>query len=147
MSLFRVAKPRCKVRLSADAVLGAGQVTIPLDELVWEDPAGIWTGGPGITVDRAGLYVVQSTLSRQTPGSSMQMQSRHFVNGAFPAEAATITLGANSNTITQPACDWLELDDGDVVTLVGTIGTVAGSTARRIGTFLTVARVGPVRWT
>lgn len=147
MGVFRVCKVKGSARLSADTPMPAGQNVIPVDELTWSEGDVGFLPGVGFQVGRAGLYLVLCSLSRAAVAAASQMQVRLFINGAAPADVITVVNPSTSAVITNQSIDLQPLNAGDTVSLVGTLSSSATVNARRIGTKLVVARIGPERWT
>lgn len=147
MPMFRVAKPKGHAQLSADVSLAAGQQTVPLDELLWSEGDAGWASGPGFAPGRPGLYLVSGSIGRAAVASTSGLQVGVRVNGLAPQQFGTIITPSTTSAITSQIVLFAELDAGDVVTLVGTLHGSISATCRRIGTGLSVVRVGPERWT
>lgn len=147
MSLFRPCKPKGSARLSADTPITSGQHIIPVNELTWSEGDIGFVSGSGFAVGKAGLYLIIGSLSRPAISTASQMQVRIFVNGSNPADGVNVVNPSTSAAITNQVVELFPLQAGDLVQLAGTLSATLTVNARRISTKLSLARVGPERWT
>lgn len=143
MPTFRSGKPYCLLTLSGLTSHTAGQHQVPFDVAV-EDPVGQADGAGGVTIDRDGLYMVSYGVGRNSVASTSVVNARAFVG-------AVILSGSNGPSTTSAVIvsgartEFLEA--GDVVTLQALLHTSITADFATLSTYLSVVRVGPVRWT
>lgn len=147
MPIFRVAKPKAQASLDADVLLPPGQNTIPLNVLDWGEGDHGWNGGDGFTVGRPGLYLCTASLSRAAVATTSGIQVKCLRNGAQVPNTATVLFPSTTTAVTIQVTAWYPCDVGDELQMAGTMHGTLSATARRIGTYFTVCRVGPERWT
>lgn len=147
MAMFRSAKPKGLAGLAADTVLGPGQNVIPLTVLHWSEGDVGFVPGSGFQVGRAGLYLCTGSLSRAAVGTTSGVQVKVLRNGTQSPPQPTIIFPSSTAATTVQVVALYPCDVSDVLQLAGTMHGTAAATARAIGTYLTVVRIGPERWT
>lgn len=142
MPAFRSGKPRWVGRLSAGFTAAAGGTLIPWDVVTEDGDIGPAVAG-GTTVAKDGLYLVVLSLER-TAGTGAQSPSAGLfldgtqVGGGISVSVATVGF-AHGQLLD-------ELVVGQVIT-AKTMTSTTGGKQIGVNSRLSIARVGPVRWT
>lgn len=142
MPLFRPGKPYANRRLSGDYAPGAGPQTVSFDAGTEDGEWGAASTQTSLVVELPGLYVVTASARRTAPGSNLAWIVNLTVSGIIVARSqfpqSGQALGLCVNYMDQ-------LENGDALAL--TVESVGTGSLDSEGTHLSVARVGPVRWT
>lgn len=142
MPTFRPGKPRFKVLGTNAQALAVGTTTLAWASTAWAD-GDVTIGGSSVTINVAGLYVIESTFIETTPASSHISTLRLTVNGTAEAAQGRLSAAAQ-NPLSATLLE--ELAVGDVlraeVVVTGNAITVLAPYTHLSGT-----RIGPVRWT
>lgn len=143
MPLFRSGKPRVRLRRTADVVLPAGVNTI-----VWQvadfDDVGGWDGISTYSFDRAGLYLVGSTIQRAATASGSGPQLLVQLNGANVATALAVS---STSAVRLQATSLIEVGATDQLRVQCQLHSSATATLVAAASQLWCTRIGPVAWT
>lgn len=111
-----------------------------------EDPTGQWdgAGGGSVTIERAGMYLVTFGVGRASVAVTSSISGQIKVDGG---NLASITIGSSTASLSLCGARSVFLSAGEVITLTATLHTTLSASFTASTTFLTVDRIGPVRWT
>lgn len=142
MPVFRPGKPRWVGTLSAAYTVVAGGTAIPWDVHDVDGAFGSNVPG-GTTIDVDGLYLVVFNLQR-TAGTGSQAPSAQLELNGDPVGGGISVSVASEGFAQGVFMD--ELVAGDTVVAKSGTSTTGG---KQVGTRsrLSIARIGPVRWT
>lgn len=145
MPPFRSGKPTCHLSLSTPYTQGAGSATVVFDQGA-EDPAGQWggTGTGTIVVDRDGLYVASFGIGRASVAVTSAISAQLRVDGNLAASLVGATTTATTGLCGARS---MHLEAGQVLSMTATLHTAIAADFQQRPTFLTLDRIGPVRWT
>lgn len=142
MPTFRPGKPWGIGSLTANRSVAAG-----LNPITWDvedgDPGGGWSG-PDYTIPTSGMYLLTGGALRQGTGTASIIFAEIVVNG----QAVTSQyLNTTAVAMVVSLARYLSLEAGDTVRLNVQGHVSATSTLGQYQTFLSIVRLGPVRWT
>lgn len=142
MPEFRPGKPTCHAALTSSPSLPAGLNTITWD-VAREDPIG-QLAGDKIVVERPGIYVVSFGVGRNSVAVSSAISAQLRVGG--------VALSGQNNAASTAALllsgsRCMFLDALEEVSLSCVLHSSASAVLAQNTTYLTIDRVGPVKWT
>lgn len=139
---FRAGKPTCHAALTSSPSLPAG-----LNVITWnvarEDPVGQLSADK-IIVERAGIYVVTFGIGRNSVAVSSAVSAQLRV-GAIAVAGQNNAASTAALLLAGSRC--MFLDAGEEVSLSCVLHSTSSAVLAQNTTFLTIDRVGPVKWT
>lgn len=144
MPAFRSAKPSFRVKQTVAQNVAPGGQFLTFDTVVFEEPAGLWTGPDTWTVDRPGLYLIGVQAGRSSVATSSTIIVRVVINAATQQSFQSIT---TTNGIVAQVIVPLHLEAGDTVKGNVTFHPTASVNSIAAQTHMWGIRVGPKKWT
>lgn len=139
---FRVGKPRCRLVLTADRPLAAGNNNVVWDAATYDDVGG-WDGNDSYQFDRDGYWLFGVTTKFSAVSPAAIGRTSLLLNGVAVSEVSSI-----SSTALKPLTlvDMLEVAEGDVLHVQVNNNPSTASLILASMTRLTLTRIGPKSW-
>lgn len=144
MPVFRPGKPSWVLGQSAGQLITAGSTTdLQWDVVDWEDP-DVFDGVSAVSVDRPGLYLIGTHVTRAAAATASPITVRLRLNGTTWVLNQTANV---SGTVSVPLVAMKKLVAGDQVLVNVTLHNTTNQSTSAPSTEFWGARIGPERWT
>lgn len=144
MPAFRSGKPSWILSQTANQTIAAGgAVDLVWTDTIWEDPV-VFDGTSTITVDRPGLYLIGTHVTRAAAATGSPITVRIRQDGV------TIVLNQTSSvagTLSVPLTRLVHCPAGSQFVINVTFHATLSTTTSAPSTEFWGARIGPDRWT